>query len=560
MIKVFLISDFFIDEVKGGAEFCNDALIKLLTPDIKIISLKSKKTTVDFVEKNLNSFFIVANFFQLSEDVKAALSKTTYVILEHDHKYLKSNNPSLYRDFLAPESQLQNKSFYRNALAVLCQSKKHAAVVQRNLLINNIVNLGGNIWEEAQLSILEDNMHAEKTIKYGVLQSNNRNKGTPAATAYCEQMGLDFELIRPKPFPEFIKDISQIETLVFFPQWLETFNRFSIESRILGCKLITNSLIGAASEDYFSLKGKELLNFIRKNNQNLRRRWLKLIDSGTIEYFPPPTLPKITVFCPLYAGEKHIEGFLKSMQNQTIFHQCELIIIDANSPENERQYIEEFMEEYDNVIYKRTERRITVMESENMAIHMATGEFFAQACVDDRHHKEYLEIMSKHLYYHEDIDLVYADCLQTMQPNETVENNSSDGHRYEHSLNQFSPENMIKCLPGPMPMWRLSIHEKCGYFNEEMSYAGDWDMFLRMVEIGSKFKKIDIPLGLYYFNSEGLSTSAENQAPRGKEEAQVFFKYKDIFGPANYNKYKKYFSQITRSKNEPTTQIPSYTF
>ena len=158
--------------------------------------------------------------------------------------------------------------------------------------------------------------------------------------------------------------------------------------------------------------------------------------------------------------------------------------------------------------------------------------------------------MAKHLHYHPDIDLVYADCLQTTAPNETFEANSSNGARYEHSLNAFSRENMIKCLPGPMPMWRLSVHDKCGFFDEDLSYAGDWDMFLRMVESGSQFKKIDIPLGLYYYNTEGLSTSTEYQVPRGKEEANVFFKYKDVFGDANFHRYKNYFSQFLRITNE----------
>ena len=178
------------------------------------------------------------------------------------------------------------------------------------------------------------------------------------------------------------------------------------------------------------------------------------------------------------------------------------------------------------------------------------GEFFAQTCVDDRHVHNHLEIMAKHLHFAEDVDLVYADCYQTTVANETFETNSSNGAKYEHSLNNFSPENMIKCLPGPMPMWKKSVHEKYGNFNEEMSYAGDWDMFLRMVESGSKFKKIDTPLGLYYYNEDGLSTSKEHIGPRSKEEASVFFKYKDVFGQANFNKYHNYFLQFTGDINE----------
>jgi glycosyltransferase involved in cell wall biosynthesis len=199
-----------------------------------------------------------------------------------------------------------------------------------------------------------------------------------------------------------------------------------------------------------------------------------------------------------------------------------------------------------NVIYKKLDYRATVMKTENMALKMATGEFFAQACVDDRHSPRYLEILAKHLYYSTGIDLVYADCYQTTVPNETFENNTAQDNLYEHSKNKFSRENMIKCLPGPMPMWKKSIHEKAGYFNDELAHAGDWEMFLRMVKTGSKFKKVNIPLGLYYYNSEGLSTSPEHAPRRFQEESEVFFKYKEIFGQRNYERYKGYFQQFMR--------------
>ena len=74
--------------------------------------------------------------------------------------------------------------------------------------------------------------------------------------------------------------------------------------------------------------------------------------------------------------------------------------------------------------------------------------------------------------------------------------------------------------------------------------------FLRMVETGSKFKKIDIPLGLYYYNEDGLSTSTEHIGPRGKEEASVFFKYKNVFGQSNFDRYQNYFSQFIGDTNE----------
>ena len=232
------------------------------------------------------------------------------------------------------------------------------------------------------------------------------------------------------------------------------------------------------------------------------------------------------------------------MVNQTVFDKAELIIINANSPSNEEEIILKYAKEHKNIIYRKLDYRASVMETENMAIEMSTGDFIAQCCVDDRFSNEYLEIMAKHLIHNQDVDLVYADSYQTTRPNETFIKNNSAGNMYEHSKNEFSRENMIKCLPGPMPMWRKIVHEKVGFFKEDMRFAGDWEFFLRMVEAGSKFKKIDTPLALYYFNNQGLSTSTQYQTDRGSEEAEVFFKYKKVFGEKNCQMYENYFNNL----------------
>ena len=546
--KVIFISDFFINEICGGAEFCNDALINSLKHRFTIKQHKSKSITPEFIRTNNDCFFIIANFFMLTEQCKEELANVTYVIFEHDHKYIRSNNPALYKNFLAPESQLQNKQFFKNALAVICQSKKHAEVVQKNLLLTNVVNSAGNIWTDEQISILEANIDNKKDIEYAVLNSQNRNKGMPAAIEYCKRKSIEFQFLNPAPFDEYIRSISKIKHLVFLPQWLESYSRLAIEARILGCKLITNGLLGAASEDYFQLSGRELLEYIVGNNNRIIKNWTKLIESETAIFIERIELPKITVFCPIYNAEKYIVNFLDDMKRQTIFDNCELIIINANSPQNEDEPINTFKKQNKNVVYKKLNYRATVMETENMAIKMAKGEFFAQCCVDDAHSIDYLETLAKHLHFAEDIDLVYADCLQTTRPLESFENNSSNGKLYEHSINTFSRENMIKCLPGPMPMWKKEVHAKSGYFNEAMAHAGDWDMFLRMVLTGSKFKKIDRPLGLYYYNSEGLSTSPEYSMKRGREEAKVFFDNKEIFGEQNYKRYEEYFKQFLKEE------------
>ena len=53
-------------------------------------------------------------------------------------------------------------------------------------------------------------------------------------------------------------------------------------------------------------------------------------------------------------------------------------------------------------------------------------------------------------------------------------------------------------------------------------------MWLRCASMGMKFKKIHIPLGLYYFNPKGISTKEENRQWKEQEEKEINDKYSRI--------------------------------
>jgi GT2 family glycosyltransferase len=52
-------------------------------------------------------------------------------------------------------------------------------------------------------------------------------------------------------------------------------------------------------------------------------------------------------------------------------------------------------------------------------------------------------------------------------------------------------------------MWRKSLHDELGYFDETLDCASDWDFWIR---ISGKYQLQHIPefLGLYYYNQEGI--------------------------------------------------------
>ena len=67
--KVVFIADFFADQVQGGGELNNEEVISLLKDRGHTLEkVLSQNVTKDFLLKNKESNFIVANFIGLSED------------------------------------------------------------------------------------------------------------------------------------------------------------------------------------------------------------------------------------------------------------------------------------------------------------------------------------------------------------------------------------------------------------------------------------------------------------------------------------------------------------
>jgi cellulose synthase/poly-beta-1,6-N-acetylglucosamine synthase-like glycosyltransferase len=174
---------------------------------------------------------------------------------------------------------------------------------------------------------------------------------------------------------------------------------------------------------------------------------------------------------------------------------------------------------------------------------LATGEFIFFHDVDNFLNPEALEVLRKNLFYNKDVDLVYADSIVVREYGKNF--NEMKGcytELLENSKKEFSANNMIKSLPGPFCMWRRKVYERVGPFREDYKYAMDWEMWLRMVKHGSKFKKVNNFIsGVYYYNSEGgMSTAQKYEKERKREEAEIFFDYYHVFREEG-EKYIDYF-------------------
>ncbi len=201
-----------------------------------------------------------------------------------------------------------------------------------------------------------------------------------------------------------------------------------------------------------------------------------------------------------------MRGCLENLEAQSIADCLEIIVIDSNSPENERSIVQEYQKRYGNITYMRTDEREGLYASWNRGIRLASGRYITNANTDDRLLPRSLEIKASVLDANIDAGMVYTDIWGTEVENDAFDSINTDRfHLYSYP--DFTP---LSGLTGsnfsPQPMWRKSAHDRIGFFDESYTVAGDYEFFYRLaVNLGALH--IREPLGLYLENQSGIEYS-----------------------------------------------------
>ncbi|MEA2079937.1 MAG: glycosyltransferase, partial [Pseudomonadota bacterium] len=260
--------------------------------------------------------------------------------------------------------------------------------------------------------------------------------------------------------------------------------------------------------------------------------------------------PKISAIISTYSSESHIAECLSDLVSQSIADQIEIVIIDANSPQNECAVVERFQARFPNIRYHRTPTRIGIYAAWNMAVKLARGDYIITCSTNDRLRIDTCEILARALDENPDVTLVYGNSFLTKVPHESFERPTLCGL---YCWPAFDFEQLLDhCMVGPHPMWRRSVHDEIGYFNEEYVALGDQDFWLRM---GERSKLLSLPdfTGLYYVSEESITGDADLTQV---EADQVHSHY------GWRHRYAKWFAERNRRGmpgggpgDEPVTQI-----
>ena len=224
----------------------------------------------------------------------------------------------------------------------------------------------------------------------------------------------------------------------------------------------------------------------------------------------------VTAIASLYKGGRYISNFMENITSQSIFRDyCELVIVDASSPENEFEVIQPYLGRFPNIKYFRTQNRIGIYEAWNLAISKSQGKFITNTNLDDLRRTDSFELQTSTLENVSFADVVYQDFLYSIDASLTFDEVSS--FDVVSNLPVVCRNNLLSFnSPHNAPMWRRSLHNEVGLFDTTYRSAGDWEFWLRCAIAGKQFYKINDPHVVSFANPEGVSTRPD---ARGLEES-----------------------------------------
>jgi hypothetical protein len=280
--QIIFVSDFFVEDIKGGAELTTEAIQSYCPTDISFGNIHASSLKMSLLKRNKNKHYVFGNATKLPKEVLIELSKSeegySYSIIEYDFKFCFYRNVSMHLlqkgelncDCLKEHKDLI-QNFYTNA-------KRRYWMSEKQLIFTSLyIDLKDTNEKDFVLSSVFkketlDKLCSLKQIpkeqgSYGVLKEGSWVKGIQLAKDYCKTNNIQNvkELSNPD-YDLFLRDLSGCENLIFTPLGWDTCPRLVIEAMLMGVNVIVNDNVFHIDEEW--LKSEETQLAYLKNNVN----------------------------------------------------------------------------------------------------------------------------------------------------------------------------------------------------------------------------------------------------------------------------------------------------
>ena len=475
-MSLIFVSDFYSDEVLGGAELTTDALLSY--NNSPVLKIKSSNITQEFINLYSSHYWIFGNFSHLNLNLLSSISKKIkYSIIEYDYKHCKhrsfekhANSEGICDCDNSEFGKLIN-SFFMNAKSIFWMSQ-----LQKDITISKFPNLSqkeniilSSVFSKDQLEKILSLKDKEK-IKdsWAYLKSNSWVKGTKEAEIFLKDKHS--RPIENLSYDETLQLLSESENLVYLPAGSDTCPRLVIEAKLLNCNLHLNSNVQHQYEDWFKHYDSMIIVEYLKNNHQL---FWDNIKKYKIKNVSNPLNQKISVIIPVRNGEKTIEKSLESVLNQTYKNLEVLVVINGTTDKT------------DEIVRKiqKKDHRLRILYSEpgivpalNFGIRSSTGDFIARQDCDDIWYKNKLEIQYEYMI-HNGFDVLG---MQMDVNSNGIMSQSNYPTSYNECVNWLL--NSHNPIGHPTVLFKKKILDKVGGYWEMFPYAEDMDLWFRCIK------------------------------------------------------------------------------
>ena len=192
-------------------------------------------------------------------------------------------------------------------------------------------------------------------------------------------------------------------------------------------------------------------------------------------------MPRVTVCVSVLNDPELLRNCLKHIHNQS-FKDWECIVVDDGSTASHEPVIKEFNDE--RFIFHRFPVNQGIPFGANHAYRIAKGDYICSLGVDELISPEKLSDQVLYLDSHPEIDIIWG------VPGNGPMGPVPEWEQYELQSHNRSREHWLKCflllegvpIGGASAMWRKSLHDSIGYFDEKLTGFSDHEWFCRVFE------------------------------------------------------------------------------
>lgn len=233
----------------------------------------------------------------------------------------------------------------------------------------------------------------------------------------------------------------------------------------------------------------------------------------------------ISFITSIFKGAEWIDSFLSNITTLDGFDQCELILVNANSPQLEQEipFIRRAQETHPNIVHLVLDLDPGLYNTWNLGVLLASCRYLSNANLDDRKAKDFItshldalesarndaSLASAPCVICDEKYIGYEDYVTKHPPEERLAfYTSTEYYKYPDLILDFVDQSLARRIvwrniPHCMPVWRRELHEKYGFFNEVRGGpTADLEFWLRCAKHGEVYRNLNTPKGLYYYSNK----------------------------------------------------------